>query len=174
MLNKMEGFTRRARVTLSLAQKIAEELGHTMIDSGHLLLALATNEGSISQYVMQSVSLDTEQLKQYLRDTVTYKTKSEGSPIIGLGEDVAKTLEAAIDETRIMGDHFVGTEHLLLGVMRVSECQPILEYFALIPNNMRDQIHELRGNFAETESSNNIGCVEILLRLMFGKKKNDE
>jgi len=120
MPNKMERFTQRARQALTFAQQEAEQLEHNFIGTEHLLLGLMRDEGGVAGRVLRELGLDLAQL----RETVTQLTQAsqrQPNQQLDLGADTKKALEWGVDEARRMGHHYIGTEHLMLGVVRQSK-----------------------------------------------------
>lgn len=117
MTNKMERFTQRARRILSLAQEIAETRKHPMIDTEHLLYALVQEEGGIAGRVLRVLGVDLERVAKVF-DFSEYKAQ-ETPQRIDLSTNLKKSLELAVLRARSMGHHYIGTEHLLLGLINV-------------------------------------------------------
>jgi hypothetical protein len=115
-MNRMERFTNRARQALSLAQEGAEKFQHSSIDTEHLLLGLVREEGGIAGSVLHDLGLNRQQVERLVKELGdsgkrSAKTQPELSP------GVRQTLEKAVDQARRMGHPYIGTEHLLLGLL---------------------------------------------------------
>ena len=115
----MERFTQRARRVLSLAAQEAERMRHSYIGTEHLLLGLIEEEGGVAGRVLRDLGLEVDRVKEVV------ERLSEGGQYRGGKVDLApgtqQVLEYAIEEARRMGHHYIGTEHLLLGLVRLSE-----------------------------------------------------
>ena len=140
MPNKMERFTQRARRVLSLAQDEAERLQHHQIGTEHLLLGLMREEGGVAGRVLRDLGLDLRRVEEL----VTRLSKSEGksgSSQLDLSPGTKKVLELAVDEARRMGHHYIGTEHLLLGLVRQQEgiALDVLRRLGVSPEEVRRQ-----------------------------------
>jgi ATP-dependent Clp protease ATP-binding subunit ClpC len=120
MSNKMERFTQRARRVLSLAQEEAERMQHSHIGTEHLLLGLMREEGGVAGRVLRELGLRTNQVEQIV-ERLTSANKRAGVTRMDLSPATKKVLELAVDEARRMGHHYIGTEHLLLGLARSTE-----------------------------------------------------
>jgi ATP-dependent Clp protease ATP-binding subunit ClpC len=120
MSNKMERFTQRARRVLSLAQEEAERMQHSHIGTEHLLLGLMREEGGVAGRVLRELGLRTSQVEQIV-ERLTSANKRAGVTRMDLSPATKKVLELAVDEARRMGHHYIGTEHLLLGLARSTE-----------------------------------------------------
>jgi len=118
--NKMERFTQKARRVLSLAQEEAERLRHNYIGSEHLLLGLLREEGGVAGRVLRDLGLEQRRVEELVEE-LTRATARTTATTAELSQGAKKTLELAVDEARRMGHHYIGTEHLLLGLVRESE-----------------------------------------------------
>ncbi len=139
MPNKMERFTQRARRVLSLAQDEAERLQHHQIGTEHLLLGLMREEGGVAGRVLRDLGLDLRRVEEL----VTRLSTSEGKTYtqLDLSPGTKKVLELAVDEARRMGHHYIGTEHLLLGLVRQQEgiALDVLRRLGVSPEEVRRQ-----------------------------------
>jgi hypothetical protein len=116
MPNKLERFTQRSRRVLMLAQEEAERMQHASIDTEHLLLGLMREEGGVAHRVLSDLGVDQQQLESQVQALSQAGIRS--GAMLELSNGVKKSLELAVDEARRMGHHYIGTEHLLLGLMR--------------------------------------------------------
>ncbi|MFO7320408.1 MAG: ATP-dependent Clp protease ATP-binding subunit [Chloroflexota bacterium] len=140
MPNKMERFTQRARRVLSLAQDEAERLQHNYIGTEHLLLGLIREDGGVAGRVLRELGLDQRRVEELVERMTRATTRVAGSqPELSPG--TKRVLELAVDEARRMGHHYIGTEHLLLGLMRQSEgvAIDILKRLGVSPEEVRRQ-----------------------------------
>jgi ATP-dependent Clp protease ATP-binding subunit ClpC len=118
--NKMERFTQRARRVLSLAQEVAERMRHNYIGTEHLLLGLLREDGGVAGRVLRDLGLQEERVEELVENLTRASTRTV--PIqLDLSPGTKKVLELAIEEARRMGHHYIGTEHLLLGLVRQSD-----------------------------------------------------
>lgn len=120
MPNKMERFTQRARQVLTLAQQAAEQLQHSHIGTEHLLLGLLRESGGVAGHALRAMGLQEQTAEALARELSRAGSLSAGSQL-DLSDGTKKVLELAVDEARRMGHHYIGTEHLLLGVTRQSD-----------------------------------------------------
>jgi ATP-dependent Clp protease ATP-binding subunit ClpC len=140
MSNKMERFTQRARRVLSLAQEEAERMQHPHIGTEHLLLGLMREEGGVAGRVLRELGLRQSQVEQ-LVEKYTSGNKRPGVTRMDLSPATKKVLELAVDEARRMGHHYIGTEHLLLGLVRHPEgvAMDVLKELRISPDEIRRQ-----------------------------------
>ena len=140
MANKMERFTQRARRVLSLAQEEAERLQHNYIGTEHLLLGLMREEGGVAGRVLRDLGLEQRRVEE-LVERLTRATARTSSTQLDLSPGTKRVLELAVDEARRMGHHYIGTEHLLLGLVRQSEgvAIDVLKRLGVSPEEVRRQ-----------------------------------
>jgi ATP-dependent Clp protease ATP-binding subunit ClpC len=118
--NKLERFTQRARRVLSLAQEEAERMRHAYIGTEHLLLGLMREEGGVAGRVLRELGVEQRRVQEMV-ERLTGANKTAGLAKIDLSPGTKRVLELAVDEARRMGHHYIGTEHLLLGLVRQNE-----------------------------------------------------
>lgn len=144
MPNKMERFTQRARRVLSLAQEEAERLQHHQIGTEHLLLGLMREEGGVAGRVLRDLGLDLRRVEELVTRLSASEHKTSHSPL-DLSPGTKKVLELAVDEARRMGHHYIGTEHLLLGLVRQQEgiALDVLRRLGVSPEEVRRQTRKV-------------------------------
>jgi ATP-dependent Clp protease ATP-binding subunit ClpC len=144
MPNKMERFTQRARRVLSLAQEEAERLQHSYIGTEHLLLGLMREEGGVAGRVLSELGLDQRRVEE-LVERMTSSKRSPGPAQMDLSPSTKRVLELAVDEARRMGHHYIGTEHLLLGLVRQTDgvAIEVLKRLSINPEDIRRQTRRI-------------------------------
>ncbi len=140
MPNKMERFTQRARRVLSLAQEEAERLQHNYIGTEHLLLGLMREEGGVAGRVLRELGLEQRRVEELVERLTRASTRTPSAQL-DLSPGTKRVLELAVDEARRMGHHYIGTEHLLLGLVRQSEgvAIEVLKRLGVSPEEVRRQ-----------------------------------
>jgi ATP-dependent Clp protease ATP-binding subunit ClpC len=136
----MERFTQRARRVLSLAQEEAEHFQHNYIGTEHLLLGLIREEGGVAGRVLRELGLDQRRVEELVERMTRASTRTTTiQPELSPG--TKRVLELAVDEARRMGHHYIGTEHLLLGLVRLPEgvAIDILKRLGISPEEVRRQ-----------------------------------
>ena len=113
-------FTSRAQTALRLAQGCASELGHGYVGTEHLLLGLAREGKGVAAQVLRGVGLDAARLKEHIARLVGVG-ESGSRPSQGLTPRCKRVIELALEESRKAGTRYVGTEHLLAGILREGE-----------------------------------------------------
>ena len=118
--DRFDKFTERARKVFSSAQEEAQRFQHNYIGTEHLLLGLVREEEGVAAKVLHQLGVEL----QAVRDAVEFII-GRGDRIvlgeIGLTPRAKKVIELAIDEARRMNHQYIGTEHLLLGLVREGE-----------------------------------------------------
>ena len=145
-------FTERAQKVLALSQEEAIRIGHSNIGTEHILLGLVREGEGIAAKALLALSLSPEKVQQ------------EVESLIGRGQGVAQTvhytprakkvIELSMDEARKLGHSYVGTEHILLGLIREGEgvAARVLNNLGVSLNKARQQVLQLLGS---NESSSN-------------------
>ncbi len=120
MSDKLDRFTKRARRVLTLAQEEALRLKHNYIGTEHLLLGLVREENSVAVKVLRELGVEPGQVIRAVERTVGRGERAPfGKP--SLAPRTKRVIELAVEEARMMGHHYIGTEHLLLGLVREGE-----------------------------------------------------
>jgi ATP-dependent Clp protease ATP-binding subunit ClpC len=139
----MERFTQRARRVLTLAHQEAERLRQPAINTEHLLLGLIMEDGGIAGRVLRELGLEPERVSEMVERVSGFGTARGGK--IDLSAGTQQVLEYAIDEARRMGHHYIGTEHLLLGLVRSTEdsAVDVLRKLGITPEQIRRQTRRI-------------------------------
>ncbi|MBB5175014.1 ATP-dependent protease ATP-binding subunit ClpC [Texcoconibacillus texcoconensis] len=147
-------FTERAQKVLALAQEEAMRLGHNNIGTEHVLLGLVNEGEGIAAKALSALGLESD------------KIQSEVESLIGSSEAqveqihytprAKKVIELSMDEARKLGHSYVGTEHVLLGLIREGEgvAARVLNNLGVSLNKARQQVLQLLGS---SESANSNG-----------------
>lgn len=135
----MERFTQRARRVLSLAHQEAERMRHNYIGTEHLLLGLIREEGGVAGRVLRELGLEPDRVQEIV-ERLTGTGQYRGGKL-DLSPGTQQVLEYAVDEARRMGHHYIGTEHLLLGLVRYGEgvALDVLRRLGVTPEQIRRQ-----------------------------------
>ncbi len=110
-------FTERAQTALRLAQEGSAELGHGYVGTEHLLLGLAREGKGVAAKVLQGAGLEPEALRSAIARMVGVGAPG-GQPSQGLTPRCKRIIELSLAEAARLGHRYVGTEHLLLGILR--------------------------------------------------------
>ena len=110
-------FTPRAEESLRLAQEAAQDMGHDYVGCEHLLLGLLREEEGIAHRVLTEYGLTDEMISGILQRSVGQGTAGD-APSQGLTPRAKSVIELAVGESHRMGAGYIGTEHLLMGLLR--------------------------------------------------------
>jgi len=134
----MERFTQRARRVLSLAHQEAERARQNNIGTEHLLLGLMEEEGGVAGRVLRELGMDSDRMREIVERVAGSGGYTGGK--IELAPETQQVLEYAVDEARRLGHHYIGTEHILLGLVRgEGAAMDVLRKLGVTPDQIRRQ-----------------------------------
>src|SRR5215471_407169 len=117
LVGRFDRFTKRARHVLTLAQDEARRFQHTYIGTEHLLLGLIREEEGVASQVLSNLGIEVDQVRQAI-EAIIGRGERVVVGEVGLTPRAKKVMELAVDEARRLTHRFIGTEHLLLGLLR--------------------------------------------------------
>src|SRR3954454_22353914 len=142
MADKFEKFTERARKVFSLAQEEAQRFNHNYIGTEHLLLGLVREGDGIAARVLANLGVQLPKVRSAVEFII-----GRGDGLVvgdpGLTPRAKKVIELAMDEARRLNNHYIGTEHLLLGLVREGEgiAAGVLESLGVSLEKVRQQVN---------------------------------
>ncbi|MBA4495856.1 ATP-dependent Clp protease ATP-binding subunit [Paenactinomyces guangxiensis] len=139
-------FTERAQKVLALAQEEAVRLGHSNIGTEHILLGLVREGEGIAAKALIALGLGLEKIHKEVESLIG---RGQGQPTnIAYTPRAKKVIELSMDEARKLGHTYVGTEHILLGLIREGEgvAARVLNNLGVSLNKARQQVLQLLGN----------------------------
>ncbi|MDP4086519.1 MAG: ATP-dependent protease ATP-binding subunit ClpC [Bacillota bacterium] len=151
-------FTERAQKVLALAQEEAIRLGHTNIGTEHVLLGLVREGEGIAAKALNGLGLGAEKIQNEVEALIG---KGQETPqIVHYTPRAKKVIELSMDEARKLGHSYVGTEHILLGLIREGEgvAARVLNNLGVSLNKARQQVLQLLGS---NESSGHQGGASV-------------
>ncbi len=114
----MYKFTKRAEKAIEYANRIALEFGHNYIGTEHLLYGLLKEGSGVASKVLENQGITPEQIEEQI-DALVGKNEEIGEEeILGFTPRTKRVIETAFIEAKKLGSDFIGTEHLLIGIMR--------------------------------------------------------
>lgn len=136
-MNRLERFTKRAQRALSLAQEATVKLQHSAIDTEHLLLGLMQEEAGVAGTVLRELGLNRKQVEELVKELSAASSGETATPNLSSG--VKRALEKAVAQANKLGHHYVGTEHLLLGLLeqKNSMAMTILDRLGITDQQVR-------------------------------------
>ena len=160
----MERFTQRARKVLSLAYQEAETNHHSMINTEHILVGLILEDGGIASKVLTQVGMEVNRVREIISRITEVTLAPEGAKI-ELSNETQQVIETAFEEARKLGHHYIGTEHLLLAVIKQETVAlEVINRFGVSAEEIRRQtrrsIQEADINNSKTVSNTPVGTAE--------------
>lgn len=146
----MEGrFTEKAQKVLLKSSEEAKKMGHQLVGTEHLLLGLIQEKDGIAAKALTSSGLESDQIRQQIEQIVGFGKPVQGD--IGFTPRVKRVLELANEEASRQGVNYIGTEHILLGLMMESEgiAARILTNLHVSPEKIWKQVIRLLGGDEE-------------------------
>ena len=148
----MERFTQRARRVLSLAHQEAERARQNNIGTEHLILGLMDEEGGVAGRVLRDLGMTPDRVREVVQ-RVSGAAANFDPNRIELAPETQQVLEFAIDEARRLGHHYIGTEHILLGLIRVeSTGMEVLRRLGITGDQIRRQTRRVLNESASPSS----------------------
>src|SRR6186713_2606395 len=140
-MDRFDKFTDRARKVLTLAQDEAQRFNHNYIGTEHLLLGLVREGEGVAARVLENMNVELPKV----RTAVEFIIGRGDRPVVGevgLTPRAKRVIELAIDEARRLGHNYIGTEHLLLGLVREGEgiAAGVLESLGVNLDKVRHQV----------------------------------
>ncbi|MCR4393634.1 MAG: NDP-hexose 4-ketoreductase, partial [Dehalococcoidales bacterium] len=120
MASRFEKFSERARRVLTLAQEEAQRFNHANIGPEHILLGIVGEPDGVAAKVLVNLGISLNKVRSAVEFIIGHGEASSRAEI-GLSPGAKRVIELAIDEARYIGHNYIGTEHLLLGLLREGE-----------------------------------------------------
>src|SRR5438093_10003753 len=144
-----ERFTDRARRVLVLAQEEARLLNHNFIGTEHILLGLIHEGEGVAAKALESLGISLEAVREKVKETIgPAGAATTGSP--PFTPRAKKVLELSLREALQLGHNYIGTEHMLLGLVREGEgvAAPVLQNLGADLSRVRQQVIQLLSGYA--------------------------
>lgn len=135
----INNFTPRAKRVLYLAQKEAKRLNHDHIGTEHILLGILAIEEGVAIEVLKSMNINLQNIRFEVEKAVGAKGETQIQGNLPISEAVGELLSNAVREAQAMNYNFVGTEHILLALLRMTD-----SVSARILRNMKVDVNELK------------------------------
>ena len=191
-------FTRSGEKVLEIANELAMELGHNYIGTEHILYGLSCEESGLASKVLEKQDITPEKVIEKIEDLIGVNTNGQNI-ILGFTPRTKKIIENAYLEAKRLGTDYIGTEHLLIGIMKegdsvavrilmdlnvrteelYSDIEEVLNDFENCTNDNKDTKQE-KNSFNSTQTLNQYGtdltkqAVEGLLDPVIGRKTETE
>ena len=138
MASRFEKFSEKARRVLSLAQEEAQRFNHNYIGTEHILLGLVRETDGVAAKVLATLGVELPKVRSAI-EFIIGRGERPVTGDIGLTPRAKKVIELAVDEARRLSHSYIGTEHILIGLMREGEGVPagVLESLGLTLDKIR-------------------------------------
>lgn len=133
-------YSHHARRALTHASLLVQRHHHPRVDTGHLLVGVLLTKGSIGYTILTELNLDAANAEPKLADLTLPVDEAPEVPANDAALDIA--LELAADESNWLGHHYIGTEHLLLGITRTNlgNAADLLRIMEVQPDQVRRRV----------------------------------
>ena len=154
MGSRFEKFSERARRVLSLAQEEAQRFNHNYIGTEHILLGLVRETEGVAARVLSGLNVDLTKVRSAV-EFIIGRGERPAQGEIGLTPRAKKVVELAVDEARRMNHTYIGTEHLLIGLLREGEgvAAGVLESLGVNLEKVRAETHRILSNSGSGSST---------------------
>jgi len=142
--NRFDKFTERARWVLALAQEQARRLGHNYIGTEHILLGLVREKNGMAANILSNLGIGLDKVRAAV-EFIIGRGEGTTQTEIGLTPRAKKVIELAIDESRLLGHQYIGTEHILLGLLGEKEgvAAAVLETLGVSVERVHTELNRL-------------------------------
>jgi ATP-dependent Clp protease ATP-binding subunit ClpC len=153
-------FTERARKVMSFARREAQRFHHEYIGTEHILLGLIQEGQGVAANVLKSMSIDLEKIRREVEKIVKSGPAMEPSVQIPFTPRAKKVVELALEEASNLGHNYIGTEHLLLALLREQEgiAAHVLMALGVRLDEVREEVIEFLGGPAQENEESEEGA----------------
>ncbi len=140
-------FTERARKVMTLARQEAQKLNNDYIGTEHILLGLVQEGSGVAAQVLKNLDVDLKKVRAEVERLVEQGTSAVTGSQLPFTPRAKRVLELALEEAQNLGHNYIGTEHLLLGLIRESDgpAANVLQNLGVKPEEVREEVVELLG-----------------------------
>ncbi len=133
-------YSHHARRAMTHARLLVQQFRHPRMDTGHIFVGVMLTKGSIGWRVLSDMGLDAQQASVYLKSMTMQLDEALASPPHDAALDIS--LDLAGDESLWLGHHYVGTEHLLLGITRTNlgNASDLMHYLGITSEQVRRRV----------------------------------
>ncbi|UCD50007.1 MAG: hypothetical protein JSW27_21060 [Phycisphaerales bacterium] len=140
-----ERFSHHARNVMARANQEAQQFGHEVISTEHILWGLAKEVTGVAAAVLEHFDVDLKPLRKAVERLLQERSTKEAVEVLHPSERARAVVTYAIEEARALHHNYIGTEHLLLGLMHDSEMvsAQVLANLGLNLEAVRDEVRKL-------------------------------
>jgi ATP-dependent Clp protease ATP-binding subunit ClpC len=159
MPSRFEKFSERARRVLSLAQEEAQRFNHNYIGTEHILLGLVRETEGVAARVLSNLNVELVKVRSAV-EFIIGRGERPTPGEIGLTPRAKKVIELAVDEARRLNHHYIGTEHLLIGLMREGEgvAAGVLESLGVSLEKVREETNTIIADQSSGQAASSGGA----------------
>src|ERR671931_2046690 len=160
MTDRFDKFTERARKVLQLAQEESRRFNHNYIGTEHILLGLVREGEGVAARVLNNLGIELHKVRSAVEFIIGRGDRMVMGEI-GLTPRAKRVIELAVDEARRLNHHYIGTEHLLLGLVREGEgiAAGVLESLGVSLEKVRAQVIEVLKSSSSYVATTPVGSV---------------
>jgi len=157
-----ERFTDRAKKVMSLANQEAQRLGHEHIGTEHILLGLVKEGSGVGASVLKNMDADLRTIRTEVEKLTKISADAVAMGKLPQTPNAKRVIEFAVEEARSLNHNYIGTEHLLLGLLREREGKAVqvLDTLGVKIDGVREEVLNLLGEGAEIEELEDGGVAE--------------
>ena len=158
---KPENFTEQAQEMLTESQDLVRKYKHSNWDVEHILLALVNMQEGLTSTILDTLDVNIEEIRQEIKTSLVKRAylasmdmpKSNGSSQIYATPRAIDAIEKAQEETKRLHDEFIGTEHILIGILSIEDgdSYKIFQQFNINQENIYIALAQIRGNARVTD-----------------------
>ncbi len=139
-------FTERAQRVITLSQQTAQQLGHNYVGTEHLLLGIIKEEEGIGAKALKNLGIENQKIEAMITQSIGIGNKP--TELLGYTPRTKKIFELSFEEARNLNHNYVGTEHLLLGLIKEGEgvASKILTSMRVSLPKVREEVLKLLNN----------------------------
>ena len=146
----IDRFTDRARKVIMYGKQEAQRLGQSSLGTEHVLLGLVKEGTGVAANVLKSLGVDLKRIRAEVERTVQSDPAAHAQKMAGeprYTPRAKRVLELSLDEARSLGQNYIGTEHLLLGLLREGQgvAAQVLRNLGLKLETVREEVHQFLG-----------------------------
>ncbi len=168
-----ERFTDRARKVMNLANQEARRFNHEYLGAEHILLGLIRMEGGVAANVFKNLEIEPRRIRLEVEKLIQPNTDPGSGQKPALTPGAKRVIESAIAEARELNHNYVGTEHLLLGLLHEPECfsaRVLLSGLGLTLEGTRKEVLKIGQDRAQRQATNHGGLLDRV-RSLFQQNK---
>jgi excisionase family DNA binding protein len=162
LTDRFDYFTERARKVMTLSTEEARRLQHSYIGTEHLLLGLVREGQGVAAQVLNNLGIELEMVRKQVESIIGHGDHIVTGEI-GLTPRARRVIELAVDEARQLDHHYIGTEHVLLGLVREGKgiAAQVLESLGLKLEQVRSETMRVLSQLQQARMPSESGKTDV-------------